>query len=143
MAIAKVFKNRVLNCRVIHPDGRIIIFDNGSHITVLKKDIDYLQSLVDEGDAYVYIDHNEVEVDTEELSIEGRINKLKREAVEEFLAAQAVKADSTSDTSTELKPGSSATLLNAIASNSGNTGAPVASSTGVQVTLPAAPAVKK
>jgi predicted HicB family RNase H-like nuclease len=102
MAIAKVFKNRIHNARVFDETGRMIIFYNGKHITTIQRDIDFLQKMVDDNDAYVFVDPNEVEVDTEELTEEGRIAKLKREAIAEFLAAQAAAAKHSS-TSTEGK----------------------------------------
>jgi hypothetical protein len=86
---AKIFRNHVHNCRVFHPDGRQIQFLAGKHVTTLSKDIDYLQSLVDAGDQYVYIDAKEFEVDVEELTPEGRLNKIKKQAIEEYLAGQA------------------------------------------------------
>lgn len=89
MPLAKVFKNRVPNCKVFTPAGRQITFHNGKHITQIKQDIEYLEALVAGGDDYVFIDQNEYEIDTEDLTAEGMIKKLKREAVEEYLAAQA------------------------------------------------------
>ena len=111
--IAKVFKNRVPNCKVFHPKGRQITFVGGKHITQIKLDIDYLQSLVDEGDPHVYIDQDEFEVDTDELTVEGRVAKIKREAIEEFLAAQAAAANhtSSSDKSQGINPGTTAQLV--------------------------------
>lgn len=113
MAMAKVYKNRVPNCKVFHPKGRQITFIGGKHITQVKTDIDYLQSLVDEGDPHVYVDPEEHEVDTEELTPEGRMAKIKREAIEEFLAAQAAAANhnSSSDQSKDVKAGTSAQLM--------------------------------
>lgn len=136
--IAKVFKNHVTNCKVFTPEGRQITFVNGSHITQIKKDIDYLQSCVDAGDQYIYIDPNEVEVNIEELTVEGRTAKLKREAVEEYLAAQAA-ASAHSSTSTQggLGAGTSKDLVTSIASNGPATVAPVAEA---QVEVPTSPA---
>ena len=120
MAIAKVFKNRIPNCRAATPTGRIIIFTNGQHITTYQPDIDYLEGLVAEGsNPYIYIDEDEKTVDTDELSVEGRIKKLKREAVEEYLATVATASASTEGTKQtgELGAGTSANLINAIQSN--------------------------
>jgi len=111
MALAKVFKNRVANCKVFTPEGRQITFVNHKHITTIEKDIKYLTELVEEGDAYVYIDQNEVEVDTEDLSPEGQIRKLKREAVEEYLAQQARAAQHESTSvQGQLNPGTTKTI---------------------------------
>ena len=112
MAIAKIFKNRIPNARVFHPDGRMVTFVSGKCITTVEKDIKYLQSLVDEGDAYVYIDPKEAEIDTEEMTEEGRLAKLKREAIAEFLEAQkAAASHNSSSTQGGLNAGTSATLM--------------------------------
>lgn len=128
MPIAKVFHNHVKNCQVSHPDGRVTTFNNGKHITTIEKDIEYLQSLVDANDDFVFVDPECLEVDTEELTPAGIINKLKREAVEEFLAAQAAASatESTSDQG-RFNPGTSATLVNAVGSNGQKAVAPTAS----------------
>lgn len=89
MAIAKVFKNRVLNCHVSTPEGRLITFVEGHHITTIQKDIDFLEKEIEEGNnPFLYVDPNELEVDTDELSEEGRIRKIKRQAIEEYLKQQ-------------------------------------------------------
>lgn len=153
MAIAKVFKNHVANCRVSHPDGTIISFNHGKCITTHKKDIEYLQSLVDAGDTYVYVDPDEAEVDTEELSVEGRIAKLKREAIEEYKATlanmPASLGDSAPVTGNTLGMGTSGTVLNSLESNSATTApgssAPAENASigaGVKVSVPAAPVTK-
>lgn len=111
MALAKVFKNRVPNCKVFTPAGRQITFHHGKHITQIQKDIEYLESLVAENDAYVFIDPNEYEIDTEDLTPEGMIKKLKREAVEEYLAAQAAaSAQNSTSKQGELGAGTSKTV---------------------------------
>lgn len=117
--MAKVFKNTVPNCKVFTPEGRQITFVHGKHITQIKKDIEYLNSIVEAGDQYVYIDPEESEVDVEELTAEGRMAKLKREAVEEYLAtvAAATAKNSTSDQNIGVMPGTSSQMVNAVESN--------------------------
>lgn len=127
MALAKVFKNRVPNCRISHPDGTIITFNNGKCITTLQRDIDYLNKVVADGDTYVYIDPEESEVDTEELTTEGMHAKLKREAVEEYIAmmnAPKLSGSNEEGSRTGINMGTSATVLNSVGSNS-NAPAPV------------------
>lgn len=144
--IAKVFKNYVPNSKVVTPEGRIILFIGGKHITQIKKDIEYLTDLVEAGDKYVYIDPNEAEVDTEELTVEGRTAKIKREAIAEYLAQQARAAEhnSTSEQG-ELGAGTSSTLVNSLASNSGmkaasqNEGGKVAATETVATVTPVEP----
>lgn len=134
MAIAKVFKNQIQNCKVIHPDGRIILFFKGKHITTIKKDIDYLEELAQESGSYVFIDPEESEIDTEDMTEEGRIAKLKREAIEEYKAQQALAANHVS-TSTQgaLIPGDSKTVAPASAESLSGIGASIG---GVKVTMP-------
>lgn len=130
MPIAKVFKNQIQNCKVVHPDGRIIVFFKGKHITTIQKDIDYLEEMAQEQGSYVYIDPEESEVDTEELTEEGRIAKLKREAIEEYKAQQALAAThSSTSTANDLTPGTSKTVMPVMAE----------SISGVKVTAPSAP----
>jgi len=137
--IAKVFKNYVPNCKVFTPEGRQITFVNGSHITQIEKDIEYLQSCVDAGDQYVYIDPNEVEVNTEELTVEGRMAKLKREAVEEYLATvAAASAQNSISVQSDLGAGTSKDLVTSIASNGAATVVPATSSEDKAVEAPAA-----
>lgn len=143
MAMAKVFKNRVPNCKVFHPNGRQITFIGGKHITQIEKDIKYLESLVAEGDPHVYIDPEEHEVDTEELTPEGRMAKIKREAIQEFLAEQARAANMVSNSVDKDKPqalnaGTSATLVNAMESTSaaGKVVAAPENTGGVKVSAP-------
>lgn len=147
MAMAKVFCNHVPNCKVFTPNGRQIMFINGKHITQFQPDIDYLQSLVDAGDDYVHVNQAELEVDTEELTVEGRIKKLKREAVEEYLATVAAASGVQPGTQqAALNPGSSADLIAAVQSNGAATvtqdnvvhtpGAAVAPASGIKVTAP-------
>lgn len=155
MALAKVFKNHVPNCKVFTPTGVQIVFHHGKCITQFKHEIEYLQSLVDAGDPYVYVDPEESEVDTDELTAEGRMAKLKREAVEEYLAKVTNTPPSIGDTpegaGNKLGMGTSATLLNAIASNSNapKVAAPTAPAgevkvieTGIKVEAPAPAAPK-
>jgi hypothetical protein len=123
MAMAKVFHNSVPNCKVIHPDGRQIIFANGKCITTLKVDIDYLESLVAAGDQFVSVDPDCLEIDTEELTEAGRIKKLQNEAVEAYKAqvAAASALNSSSAQATGVLPMTSAQVVNAIESNGGGT----------------------
>lgn len=110
MAIAKVFKNRVLNCNVSTPEGRIITFIEGHHITTNKKDIEFLEKEITEGNnSFLYVDPDNLEVDTDELSEEGRIAKIKRLAVEEYIKTNEANKVTTS-TQGELNPGTSATV---------------------------------
>lgn len=110
MAMAKVFKNRVLNCHVSTPEGRLITFVEGHHITTIQKDIDFLEKEIAEGNNdFLYVDPNELEVDTEELSEEGRINKIKRQAIEEYLRNQKASSNSHAVPS-DVNPGTSATV---------------------------------
>lgn len=142
MAMAKIFRNTVPNCNVIHPDGRIVTFHGGKHITSIAKDADFLQQLADANEAGVFIDANEFEVDTEELTPEGMLKKIKREAVEEFLAQQKLAAqhNSSSAQGNVLGAATSANIVNSLESNGEATvksaePAPAATA-GVKVTLP-------
>jgi len=119
MAMAKVFHNSVPNCKVIHPNGRQIIFANGKCITSIKVDIDYLESLVASGDQFISVDPNELEIDTEDLTEAGRIKKLQREAVEAY-KAQVALASAQVSKSTEnqgVLPMTSAQVVNSLESN--------------------------
>lgn len=151
MSLAKVFKNRVPNCKVFTPAGRQITFHNGKHITQIEGDIKYLEEVVANGDAYVYIDPEEVEVDTEDLTPEGMVRKLKREAIEEYLAAQAAaSALDSKSVQGDLGAGTSKTVSPVgVASNGAATVAPVktvpvveaetpaVAETGIKVSIPA------
>ncbi len=97
MALAKVFKNQLPNCKVLHPDGRLVVFFNGKHISTNQKDIDYLTQLSEEPGSYVFIDPEEHEIDTEDLTPAGRIAKLQREAVENYIAQQKLAANTNSE----------------------------------------------
>jgi hypothetical protein len=145
MAIAKVFKNRIQNARVFDETGRMIIFYNGKHITTIKRDIDFLQKMVDEGDAYVFVDPKEVEVDTEDLTDEGRIAKLKREAIAEFLASQkAAATHSSTSTEGKLNVGTTEHLMKEVAVDAVEKEAALAKkeeAPKLQVKAPAVPAV--
>lgn len=141
MAMAKVFHNSVPNCKVFHPNGRQITFANGKCITSIKLDIDYLELMVAEGDAYISIDPNEFEVDTDDLTEEGRVKKLQAEAVEAYKAqvALASKQESTSNQHQGVLPVTSSMLINSVESNS-NAPAPAPVETpapGVKVSTPA------
>ena len=155
MSLAKVFKNRVPNCKVFTPAGRQITFHNGKHITQIKGDIKYLEEVVANGDAYVYIDPAEVEVDTEELTPAGMVRKLKREAVEEYLATQAAASALNSVSEQKaLGAGTSKTVSPiGIESNGAATVAPgktatveaetpAVAKTGIKVSIPATSATK-
>jgi len=141
MAIAKVFHNSVPNCKVVHPNGRQIIFANGKHITTLKIDIDYLESLVAAGDQYVSVDPNELEVDTDELTPEGRIAKLQREAVEAYKAQVALASaqESKSDQNQGVLPMTSAQIVNSIESNGA---VPAAETKAVETAAPVTVGIK-
>ena len=67
--------------------------------------------MASEPGSYVYIDPKESEIDTEELTPEGKLEKIKREAIAEFLAAQAAAAGhNSSSEQKQLLPGTSATV---------------------------------
>lgn len=118
MSLAHVFYNQVKNCRVIHPDGRVITFTEGKCITQSQRDIDYLNKLVADGDDYVYVDPKELTVDTEDLTVEGYKRKIAREAVEAYKKEQAalVGRESFSQQG-ELGMGTTATLVAIVESN--------------------------
>lgn len=119
MPIVKVFKNHIKNCKVVTPTGRHLAFFNGKHLTSVEKDIEYLTEMSKEEGSYVYIDPKEPEIDTEELTEEGRIAKAKREAVEEFKKQQALAANHNSNSSpSPLNVATSKTVTPALASNS-------------------------
>lgn len=111
MPIAHVFKNQIKNCKVITPEGRILTFFAGKHITTIEKDIEFLTAMSKEPGSYVSIDPKEPTIDTEDLTEEGRINRIKREAVAEFLEQQKRAANMISNSKPqELGAGTSATF---------------------------------
>ena len=86
---AKVFRNNLASTRLITPAGRLIIFTNHKCIAVKQEDMDYLDACAaNDNECGVFIDPNEYEVDTEDLTEEGRKEKIRREAITDYIASQ-------------------------------------------------------
>lgn len=136
MAQAKQYFNRIPNCKVIHPDGRIITFYNFKHISTVKIDQDYLDELIQEPGSFVYIKEDEYEIDTDDFTEEGRIRKIKKEGIKEFLAQQERAAQMSSSSSSEgLKAATTADVTPAKASNSAPEAAPASSAAPAKINV--------
>lgn len=88
---AKVYFHPEKSTRIISPAGRLTVFFNHKFVAIKQEDMDYLDACVaNNNECGVYINPDEYEVDTEEMTEEGRKEKIRREAVEEYIkSAQA------------------------------------------------------
>lgn len=86
---AFIFRNTERNTNIISPAGRLVSFINNKTLVSHADDIKYLQACVDNNnECGVFIDPSEFEVDTEDLTPEGRNEKIRREAIAEYIASQ-------------------------------------------------------
>lgn len=86
---AFVFRNTERNTNLISPKGRLITFLSNKTIVSHPDDIAFLRACVDNNnECGVFIDPNEFEVDTDDLTPEGRVEKIRREAIAEYIANQ-------------------------------------------------------
>lgn len=86
---AFIFRNTERNTNIISPAGRLVSFINNKALVSHPDDIKYLQACVDNNnECGVFIDPAEFEVDTEDLTPEGRNEKIRREAIADYIASQ-------------------------------------------------------
>lgn len=96
MTIRAIFKSRIPNIQYIFKSGKSAPFLGGRYTTDVDTEIDELMAeIVDVGvdksrHPHIYVDEAESEIDSE---AETPIQAIRRKAVEEYIASQAVAMD--------------------------------------------------
>lgn len=85
MAIKRCFKSHIISSKYHFKNGKEANFINGEFYTNIDSEIAELEAEIENGHAYIYIDKERMNVDTEKLD---PISEIKRKAVEEYIALQ-------------------------------------------------------
>lgn len=88
MAIQKLYKSRIPSCQYFFKDGSRADFVNSRFSTDDEDKIEQLDADLKKGHPHLYVDDNEVEVDTEKLD---PMEHLKAKFIAEYLASQKAK----------------------------------------------------
>jgi hypothetical protein len=92
--ILHVFKNSLGNCRFTFAKGKDANFLGGVYRTDIQSEIDELTAEVQSGHPHIYVDPNEITIDTTYVD---PLLEIKRKAVAEYLEQQAKAMDKTND----------------------------------------------
>lgn len=88
MAIQKLYKSRMPSCQYFFKDGSRADFVNGRFSTDEEEKIEQLDAELKKNHPHIYVDDNEVEVDTEK---QDPLEHLRTKFIAEYLAAQKDK----------------------------------------------------
>ena len=88
MAVEKLFKSRMLSCQYFFEDGARADFVSGRYSTADDAKIAQLELEIKNNHPHIYVDDNEVEVDTDKLD---PLEHLRAKFIAEYLAAQQAK----------------------------------------------------
>lgn len=88
MAIQKLFKSRMPSCQYFFVDGSRADFVSGRFSTDDEDKIAQLDAEIKKNHPHIYVDDNEVEVDTEK---QDPLEHLRTKFIAEYLASQEAK----------------------------------------------------
>lgn len=91
------FLSRVSSCRYIFKNGKEAAFINHKYLTDTLSEIEELQNEINQGHPTIYVDKNNLIVDTATLD---PLHEIRKKAVEDYLAEQAAASDITNDRGT-------------------------------------------
>lgn len=101
MALKKIFKSTAPTvCYTFQCNHKKIQFMGGNYFTDIKEEIEELEKEVRLGHPMIYIDPNDCELDTDAEA--KRIQKIKEDAVAEFIAKEAENKAGTADRGTSI-----------------------------------------
>ena len=139
--ILNVYHNTLGNCRYTFKGGKDANFLSGMYTTDIATEIEELDLEVASGHPHIYVDPEKLTIDTTYVD---PLLEIKRKAIEEYLAAQAVAMDKTTDRgetdqNSKLQGiANTSTIADGAAESSSSDGAPIApASATASVMIPA------
>ena len=132
MSIKYVFKNTIPSCSFIFKNGKQAAFIAGKYLTDIESEIKEFMAEIAAKHPYIFIDQNEVTVDTDALS---PLDQIKKQAVDDYLAAQTAALNTTNDRGTSNSSGGEGTGIASTAN------IPDASGNVAAITVPTIPVV--
>lgn len=94
MLTKNLYHSRIPSCKFIFKSGKEANFIGGTYLTSDPVEIAELDIEIKSVHPHIYVDENNLAVDTENID---PLHEIKRKAVEEYLAAQQAASDPNSD----------------------------------------------
>ena len=114
MATLNLYKSSIPSCKVHMPNGKECNFIGGQYTTDIKEEIEFLDAQVAARHPHIYVAKDEPTVDSDKLS---PLDEIKKKAVAEYLAQQALQQETTSTTDKNAGLGTTASAIASVKSN--------------------------
>jgi hypothetical protein len=107
MATLNVFKNRLGSCKYVFSNGKEANFINGTYATDIEDEIAQLNAEVKARHPHIYIDENEVTIDSELID---PIEQIRQKAIADYKASMGIVSTPGDSAPAPVSPASTATI---------------------------------
>lgn len=114
MAILNLYFSSIPSCKTHMPNGKELNFIGGQFATDEEEEIEFLDAQVKARHPHIYVKKDAATIDSNKLS---PLDEIKKKAVEEYLAQQALQQTTESVTDKNAGLGTTASAIASVKSN--------------------------